>query len=284
MVDASEKIAISPVLRGLIRGATARGGKLTSRGADKVPSGFAKALSGVKAPDRAWRGYRQMGTGSTDSLLAFLPMMAAEKLIGKDRVRGALWKHVNAPALRADTAVGHTLGKVPGMKKLFTTTDKVPWGKDLHKDIKRPSALAPLSKIRDIGAPIIVGVGLEKGLGKATEIARGSKDSHPMNQELRDKVASTMLGLHAQNKEHTKRAQALRLLYKQAELGIEQIPQTFDELETKLASLITQDLAVVEKALELTAGQFKLGELDDNRDLNTFNASEQFQAQILSDF
>ena len=102
-----------------------------------------------------------------------------------------------------------------------------------------------------------------------------------LDEDLREKVASTMLRLHANNKEHEKRAQATRLLFKQSELGLVSLPSTYDEFEQKLASLAGQDLAVLEKALELTAGNMKLGELTGSS-LETHDAAATFQADVLS--
>ena len=103
-----------------------------------------------------------------------------------------------------------------------------------------------------------------------------------MDSQLRKQAAQKMLQLHTENKEHEKRAYALRLIYKQAELGFGDVPRTYSELEEKLASLIKQDLNVVEKALELTGGNLKLGELD-RSDPREMNATDTFQASILNE-
>ena len=276
MSEQQEKAASLQLLRGLLRrGLRVR--KAVRASKDKAPKSFAKAIN-EKNVNKAWAGYKQQGSGGTDSLVMFLPEIVAEKAFGKERVRDAVWKGMHAPALRADTAVGHVLGKIPGTKKLFTATEKVPWGKNLYKDIERSSALAPLNKIRDIGAPIIVGVGLEKGVRKITGLGNNMHD-----QEMREKVASTMLRLHEENKEHTKRAHAMRLLYKKAELGLEHVPQNYQELEEKLAAMETQDLVVLEKALELAGGHLKLGEVDSSSRITGVGATEQFQAAVLGD-
>lgn len=115
---------------------------------------------------------------------------------------------------------------------------------------------------------------IEKDFQKTAEIIQ--------NAELREKIASTMLQLNSKNKEHEKRAQATKLLYKQAEMGLLVLPSTYDEFEQKLASLIRQDLAVLEKAMELTAiDGIKLGELAGS-DTNTVDAAATFQADVLS--
>jgi hypothetical protein len=100
--------------------------------------------------------------------------------------------------------------------------------------------------------------------------------------DLLKTAAEKMLQLNRANKEHTKRAHALRLLYKQAELGVVEIPSSYSELEEKLASLMNQNLEVIEKALEYSGGTMKLGEIDDNVDHTQIpkNADQQFQAAI----
>lgn len=105
-----------------------------------------------------------------------------------------------------------------------------------------------------------------------------------MNKELRKLAATKMLQLHAANKEHEKRAHALRLIYKQAELGYGDIPRTHGELQEKVASLLNQNLEIVEKALELTGGNLKLGELGSlDRSQGGGSAEDNFAASILND-
>jgi hypothetical protein len=185
--------------------------------------------------------------------------------------------------MMADIHAGRFLAKTPLVgKSLFRIKEQVPWGKNLYKEIERSSALGPLIKARELGAPIIIGVGLEKGLTKLKY-----KESSPMNtqQELHEKVASKMLQLNDENKKHKKKEHALKLLYKQAELGYAPFPQTYNELEEKLAELITQeDLVVLEKALNLGIGSIKIGELDRyTPSLESLDANERFTAALLGE-
>jgi hypothetical protein len=100
--------------------------------------------------------------------------------------------------------------------------------------------------------------------------------------EMYKLAAQKMLQLDKTNKEHEKRAHALRLLYKQAELGYGEIPRSYSDLQEKIASLIGQDLHVMEKALELTGGTVKLGELAQAVEPSQYNATESFMAAILN--
>lgn len=93
-----------------------------------------------------------------------------------------------------------------------------------------------------------------------------------------------MLELHKENKGHKKWAHALRLIYKQAEMGHGDIPRDYSELQEKVAALMNEDLRVVEKALELTGGAIKLGELDRSRDHSApKSATEQFEVAIIGE-
>jgi hypothetical protein len=195
------------------------------------------------------------------------------------------WKYYNKPLLTADMTLGKPFAHLPGIRRLFVVKEQIPWGKGLTKEIERSSVLGPIAKLRDVGGPIVIGVGLEKGLEtlrKNRQTDEGEKkEAQSMSPELREKVASTMLHLHQENKEHQKRAHALKLLYKQSELGCTELPRTYGELEEKLASLVNQDLVVLEKALELSGGNIKLGELGNVVDPMSQNADEQFQAAII---
>ena len=252
----------------------------------KTPDWFRKSVHGVN-PDKAWKGMMHQGVASSDGSLLLWPIKSlAEKIIGGPKgvakIRGGTWKYVSAPALRADSAVGRQLEKLPGGKHLFRVKEKIPWGKGLEKEIVRSSALAPLMKARDIAEPILIGVGLEKGI-KALSKKKDQGQGTMGDQQLREKAASVMLHLHEKNEGHEKRGQALKLLYKKAELGYEVLPKTFSELEIKLAALVTEDLVVLEKALELAGGNVKLGELDIRDPRAHVDSAEKFQAAILGD-
>lgn len=101
-------------------------------------------------------------------------------------------------------------------------------------------------------------------------------------QELHKLAAVKLRELNADNKKHEKRAHALRLLYKQSELGYGDVPRTYRELDEKIASLMNEDLNVVEKALEMTGGNLKLGELASSDHSGRSNPEDQFQASIMN--
>lgn len=107
---------------------------------------------------------------------------------------------------------------------------------------------------------------------------------------LLKQAANKMLELHGNlkklasvNEGYEKRAQAIKLIYKQAELGYGEIPQTHRELQEKIASLLNRDLSIVEKALEITGGKLDMAELGNTDFSIGGNAEEDFQASILGD-
>jgi|WetSurSiteA1Bulk_404760.scaffolds.fasta_scaffold244517_1 hypothetical protein len=102
-------------------------------------------------------------------------------------------------------------------------------------------------------------------------------------KQMLKQAAAKMLQLHKENKEHEKRAHALRLIYKQAELGCGEVPRTHKDLQEKIASLLNEDLTVYEKAIELSGGYVKIGELGTSDPSISRNAEEQFQASILGE-
>ena len=266
-------------------------GKIVSRKAPRrlpqtAPAWFAKSIHGEKNVTRAWNAYKHQSVSAGDESLLLWPLKAlASKALPKkykERVGRFMWDYLGAPALHVDATIGRGLEKIPLVgKHLFRVKEEVPWGKGLKKTIHRSSALAPLVKARDIAEPILVGVGLEKGIKKLDEMRHQGKGMQ--DEQLRTKVASVMLQLHEKNKEHEKRAYALKLLYKQAELGMAHLPTTHSELETKLASLVIEDLVVLEKALELSGGNLKLGELGRKDSGSAVTPLEKFQASILGD-
>ena len=273
-----------------------------------VFSGFEKAAAGAPrfllkairgaSPDKALRGYKQLSqeTGTGSFLLA-PPLWVAEKTLGKERVQNAIWKGYTKPLLMADTYLGHQASKVPLLGKVFKETTKIPWGKDgagLYKEVARDSLTAPLGKARDFIEPFLVASGLERGyhtMADALQTRKARQQDAMMepprfdtrnylDPSTREKVASTMLRLHESNKEHEKRAQAIRILFKKSESGVEAMPQSYSEFETKLASIMGQDMAILERAMELTSGNTDMGSLEEDTQVKQ-SAEVTFQSECL---
>jgi hypothetical protein len=263
--------------------------------------------------EKGWRGLEQIAKSTSSDSLVMMPITyVAEKALGKERVQNALWKGLSKPLQQADIGVGQVLEKLPFGKTLFRQTVKIPIGnpsKKVFKEIQHSSALAPLVKVKNIATPFIVAAGAEKGIRslkemreraknpqspqqvqlKPVQMGKISMDKEALkksleDQNLREKVASTMVHLFNENKGHKKRAQAVQMLYKQAELGHAEVPRSYSEFTEKVASLMSQDLQVLDKALELLGGNEKLGSVDSAVDMNgPLTPSEKFQSDILSD-
>ena len=245
---------------------------------------------------KVWEGLKrhsQEGMGGVDSLFLWPVTAAAKKGFGEKKVREALWKGVGAPTMKADILAGRLGQKIPGMKGLFTETVKVPTGRKGHyREVSRASGLAPLTKTYGLAAPIVVGAASEKALRElksknqkppGDNMGKNASASDKINKnDVLQKAASTMVSLYEENKGHKKRAQAIRILYKKAEVGQEEFPRSFSELEEKVASLLHEDLVVLERALELIGGNEKLGEIGSQVDPEGIKtSSEKFQADIL---
>lgn len=280
-----------------------------------IRGGVSVAGKPVKDPShlkKIRRGYERAATeGMPESFVAELPIMAGEKITKKvtgrkPRIREGIYRAVSEPAMAIDTAAGKFLQKIPGARGLFTSRDRIPWShkrEQLEKTVERASASAPLVKAKNFAVPLIVAGGLERGTRAVLEKRKNNSSvdrtanngammkkeeirkiaqADGMDRQLREKVASTMLRLHEANKEHEKQAQATRLIYKKAELGLEALPQTYEEMQQKIASMVGQDMAVLEKALELTAEGSGIGELASSEPISSRNAETTFQSEILA--
>jgi len=256
------------------------------------------------APSHVWKGLEEHAreSGGPASLLAWPFTAAAEKIIGKEKVRKAMWKQVGRRAMAADVAAGRLGQKIPLLgKTLFTERIKVPWGdkKGMYKEIERASALVPVTKAKDFVAPIVLGVAAEKGVREykkhkkskqqiinsqgLDKMKKTAQRSDKLDSKiLMEKAASVMVNLYHENAGHKNRAHAVRLLFKQAEQGREELPRSFNEFEEKIASLMDQDLLVLERAMELIGGNEKLGELGSKADPTAdLTPSKKFQADIV---
>lgn len=298
---------------GLLRQVGRRAFKVRTK--NPTPRYLSHVRAGGKSSTKEMRkiqeGYRRAASeGMPESFVAELPVIGLDKAYQKATgrkgvVRRKMFDYISEPAMAVDTAVGSKLEKIPLVGGAFRTRERIPWGprkQNLEKTVERPSAVGPLTKIKDFAAPLIIAGGLERGTRALLEKRRKQNaektaedgammseveiqkiaQADDMDRQLREKVASTMLRLHRQNKEHEKQAQAMRLIYKQAELGLEALPQSYDELQQKVASMVGQDMTVLEKALELTAGSSGLGELASGETISSPNAETTFQSEVLA--
>ena len=235
-----------------------------------------------KLSPRVHAGVRSkaFGQAGTESLLGLITLPIANRVLGPKKFKKFLFKYLHEPVRKADAVLGKVAEDISRhttpLDKMFIQKEMVPMGKTWHREIERPSILAPVTKVRDIAVPIVIGLESEKLLRKHHDM----KD-----QELRKQAAAKMLQLHEENKQHEKRAWAIRLIYKQAESGIFPVPRTFSELQEKVASLMKEDLNVMEKAMEMSQSVTfqKMGSLDsDDTSSGEMTAEIQFRASIVN--
>jgi len=294
---------------GLLKGIFSGFRSAASSAGQKVKGLSAGGFHGVSEKG-GWEGLERIAKNTSSDSLVMTPITyVAEKALGKERVQNALWKGLSKPLQKADITAGRVLEHLPYGDKIFRQEIKIPVGEGMYKKIEHSSALAPLVKAKKVVTPFIVAAGAEKGLRSLKEMRENvsasqqqRKQSTPslmgktamdkealkrkLNDEnLREKVASAMVHLFNENKGHKKRAQAVQMLYKQAELGHGDVPRSYSEFDEKVASLMSQDLQVLDKALELIGGNEKLGAIDDSSiDLSgSQTPSEKFQSDILSE-
>lgn len=124
---------------------------------------------------------RQSHRSGPDSFFMFGADKAVGSLVkskrGKSKLRNVIWRAAQKAPLDVDTAAGNVvrdLSKNKAWKRLFTLKEQIPAGKDLIREVDRPSLTAPLVKTKDIAAPMIVGYTVEKALRKA----RKGSDGH----------------------------------------------------------------------------------------------------------
>ena len=295
---------LKSVMGGFRRAASSTGQKV-----NKLSAG---GFHGTTA-EEGWKGLERIAKNTSSDSLVMMPVTyVAEKALGKEKVQNALWKGLSKPLQQADIGAGRVLEHLPFGKKLFRQKVKIPIGdpsKKMYKQIEHSSALAPLVKVKNVATPFVLAAGAEKGIRslkemrdraknpqeskqvqiKPVQMGKISMDKEALkknleDQNLREKVASAMVHLFNENKGHKKRAQAVQMLYKQAELGHTEIPRSYSEFTEKVAALMSQDLQVLDKALELLGGNEKLGSVDSAVDASgPLTPSEKFQSDILSD-
>jgi hypothetical protein len=79
-------------------------------------------------------------------------------------------------------------------------------------------------------------------------------NTHSLTANDLRKAASALNTLSEKTAMHEKRAEATKLLFEQVEQGFIPPPRSMQEFETKVASLLKQDLRVVAEAMKLATG------------------------------
>jgi len=247
-------------------------------------------------PPRVQRGLmRDLSRQGVDSISGLLTGLIPHKRT-RETLKKTMTRHIGVPALKADIAAGKALQKVTPFKNMFKIREKVPLGGKLYEEINRPSGLAPATKVMQFAVPIAGGMAIEdkidKLMGDNNMKKQANKATVTLEKTAAVKLATELIRLQSEtsklaqaNTSHEKRAKAEKLVYKQASLGLTNFPQSYEELQEKVASLANQDLDVVEKALEFQVGDVHMGQLHNSfMDTPISTTPEgQFAASLLGD-
>jgi hypothetical protein len=215
-----------------------------------------KVLSGLQ---------RGAGEAGSESFFTAPVMMVSDKIFGKGKAQEKTWKYISKPATVADMAIGEHLQKVPLMEGLFTHKEKIPWGPEklkLTKEISRPSAIAPLAKVKDIAVPIIVGAGLTKGVNSIRDKIKERTNQNGKGSPSAPTTPPQEMP-HNLNENLEKKGHEMHSPESFWDYG------KYLEQESQRVSLFQNDnvkVAASDQAVELATDFAKLGELDDSPD------------------
>lgn len=238
-------------------------------------------------------GLKRSVAGETPFLLSPLTW-GAKKLFGEKKVNDAIWKYMQSPLVKADIALGDVARRATkkitgGTGGLFLESKLLPMGKPNPKtgrtgrvEVDVPSIMAPITSVGKFTIPLL-------GIMKAEEMLKGDRkmNNNPVITKADlNKTAAMLESLKGQKNEYEKKAQATKLLFKQAELGHIIFPKTHNEFQEKVAELMQKDLKVVEEAIKMATASEELsntfGSLNsDSNPSKGGNAQEAFQRSLM---
>jgi hypothetical protein len=235
-----------------------------------------KEASFSKIPAAIRLGYlKDLRRKGSDSLL-----LTPARWLGGKKAQNFIDKKISYPALKADTYLGdmanRATSKVTPFKNVFKIKEKVPLGDGKFQEFNRSSLAAPVTKTTGFALPVIGAMTVDEKVGDY--LSKNKKEKMTKKASYSDKVilektaavklAKEMFRLRDElsklaraSDEHSRKERATQLLFKQASLGLCEMPSSYGELQEKIASLCTEDLDVIEKALEFHAGDTGLGKL-----------------------
>jgi len=235
-----------------------------------------KSASIKKIPAALRAGYlKDLRRKGSDSL--FLTPLT---WVGGKKAKRFVDSKVSYPAFKADTYLGdlanRATSKVTPFKNVFKIKEKVPMGDGKFQEFNRSSLAAPVTKTMGFALPAIGAMTVEDKMGEYLDKKKQEKmtknascsDKIVLEKTAAIKLAKEMFRLRDElsklaraSDEHSKKEKATQLLFKQASLGICEMPSSYGELQEKIASLCTENLEVLEKALEFHTGDAGLGKL-----------------------
>lgn len=228
-----------------------------------------------KLPKTVRRGYAQQAKETGMDSIMMMPI----NLIGGDKAKNWVAKNIAMPALKADTAVGSAANKltskVTPFKKVFKINEKVPVGGKMYRQVERESLTAPVAKASRIIFPFAGAAALDKQVreGFSQDNSKMQKKAESSIFVKMEKTSAVKLAkevfrlseenqkLASDNQEYFQKERATQLLFKQAQMGLIDMPASYEELQEKVASLAKEDLDIVEKAMSLQIGDTGIGKI-----------------------
>jgi hypothetical protein len=217
------------------------------------------------------------------SLFAWPVLALARKIKGKEKVNRALYEHYHRPLKNIDEKAGKFLARQLEAPNLFRQVDVLPTGRKMGGnraliEHETHSATAPIAKASKVVAPIAASLYLSNLLG-GKEAGEKMASSNETETPLEDK--NTLLKEAAAALDHAQRlVDAEKLAFALVERG--KIPpfQSYEDFHTKVASLMTEDLRVVEKAIEMDASMADFGKVAEDSASNVKDPTAAFYHRL----
>lgn len=196
-------------------------------------------------PKIVHEGRKVIGKDQGTHSIALWPVVAAlRKLKGKDKVNSVIYDKYLRKVQNADDNIGKVLAQ-HGPRKIFTAKEIVPTtrkikGNPAHVEYEGYKASAPVTRVMKVVTPLSAGMYLSS-LGSKKE---GFKDMKKDPKQLMKQAADEI-------ERFRKREEATKLAFELVEKGKCEPYGTYQDFETKIASLLEKDLEVVREAMEM---------------------------------
>ena len=212
------------------------------------------------------------------SLFAWPVKAIAKKVIGPKKFQAGLYEKYHRPLKNLDERAGKQLSKSFGTRNLFRQVDLLPTGRKIGKnpvllEHGTYSATAPVGKVTKMTTPVMAGLyAADKLYPIPKEPQVSTRKEHLLKQ------ASDALEQAGQREE------AIKVAFEMIERGKIPAFQNFDELNEKVASLLTKDLSVVREALEIDGDMADFGKVaHEHPSSDGMSADEAFVHRIASE-
>ena len=240
-------------------------------------------LKRITAPTMAGKIYRDPSKAVPPFMLHPLKWVLPKKAGDK------LFSTVTRVPMEIDERLGRLIiGDIKGVKpkrfikKIFTRTENVPFKNSNPNKPKKytkhyvPSVMGPVKATAAVTTPILASMKISEILDKNKAGGQGMDNKVLVDKNLInktasaiDKVAAERDGLREKIVEIEKtasiRKKAEELAFRMVNKGMCPQFETYEDFQEKVASIMTEDIAVTEKALEMTPKLAELGQVSNVR-------------------